>query len=99
MESVWNKFFEAALTRAGDIDKAAEAAAADDALLLNAVMAGDLETVEQLILRGVPAVCVDTQGRTPLHYASYNGNRDVSTRRKKESFFSVCECVASVCYD
>jgi len=96
---VWNKFFEAALTRAGDIDKAAEAAAADDALLLNAVMAGDLETVEQLILRGVPAVCVDTQGRTPLHYASYNGNRDVSTRRKKESFFSVCECVASVSYD
>ena len=91
---VWNKFFEAALTRVGDIEKAAEAAAAADALLLNAVMAGDLETVEQLILRGVPAVCVDTQGRTPLHYASYNGNREVSTRRQ-ESFSTLSACACS----
>ncbi len=40
-------------------------------------VAGNLGEVERLILSGVPATCVDKQQRTPLHYAAYNGDRDM----------------------
>mmetsp|Transcript_31137 Transcript_31137/g.53667 ORF Transcript_31137/g.53667 Transcript_31137/m.53667 type:complete len:546 (+) Transcript_31137:1615-3252(+) len=47
-------------------------------LLFDAVMAGKLSDAEQLILSGTAASCVDEQMRTPLHYAAYNGDRDMA---------------------
>ena len=51
---------------------------AGNKLLFDAVMAGKLTDAEQLILSGTSASCVDDQMRTPLHYAAYNGDRDMA---------------------
>jgi ankyrin repeat protein len=62
------------------LSSAAKKAAADDAAVLEAVISGDLEAVERLILDGAFAAssCADQQLRTPLHYAAYNGDRDMA---------------------
>ena len=51
---------------------------AQNQLLFDAVMAGKLSDAEHLILSGTSASCVDDQMRTPLHYAAYNGDRDMA---------------------
>ena len=56
----------------------AQKAAADDISFFNTVIAGSLEEAERMILSGVSASCVDDQLRTPLHYAAYNGDRDMA---------------------
>lgn len=56
----------------------AQQAAEDDTTFLNLVIAGDLKAAERMILSGTSASCVDDQLRTPLHYAAYNGDRDMA---------------------
>jgi len=81
---IWGKFFENALLsqhpRQRQSEVAAQAAADDDASLLEAVIGGDAQAVEKLILDGAFAAsnCADQQLRTPLHYAAYNGDRDMA---------------------
>ena len=61
-----------------DAAEEAQKAADDDTKFLNTVIAGSLEEAERMILSGISASCVDDQLRTPLHYAAYNGDRDMA---------------------
>lgn len=61
-----------------DAAEEAQKAADEDTKFLNTVIAGNLEEAERMILSGISASCVDDQLRTPLHYAAYNGDRDMA---------------------
>jgi hypothetical protein len=41
------------------------------------VISGNVEAVEKLIVLGAKVSCCDEQSRSPLHYAAYNGDREM----------------------
>jgi len=71
---IWNKFFENALT---SNQAQVSIPRTDNAAFLKAVISGRVEEVEKLVVLGAIVSCRDEQNRTPLHYAAYNGDRDM----------------------